>query len=282
MTRKCRLASKVSRVMMAVVFALTAGLVATPAADAGESLVLQGSTTVLPITVIHAEEFMKKNPSTKISVRGGGSGSGIKALMDGVVEMAQSSRSIRPKEIARAKEKGIRIVEHVIAGDALAVIVHPSNPVANLTIEQLKDIYTGKITNWQEVGGNNQKMMVISRDVASGTFRAFNKMILGKEKQRADALLQASSAAVVGAVTHTPGAIGYVGMGFLRPAVKAVKVNGIKATVETLIAGIYPLGRPLFIYTAGDPTGLSKRFMDFILSPAGQKIVENTGFVPVR
>ena len=271
-------------VMLAAIFALVVGLTAAPVVESKERLVLQGSTTVLPITVKHAEEFMKRNPGTEISVRGGGSGAGIKALIDGVVEMAQASRSIRDKEIAHAKEKGINVVEHTIARDALAVIIHPSNPVTNLTRAQIKDIYMGKITNWRDVGGKNQKIVATSRDVASGTFKAFNEMILdeGRAKQSPDVLLQASSAAVVGAVTHTKGAIGYVGMGYLRPEIKGITVDGVAPTKENLLAGKYPLGRPLFIYTAGQPTGLAKRFMDFVMSPDGQRIVEDTGFVPVK
>ncbi len=131
------------------------------------------------------------------------------------------------------------------------------------------------------MGGKDQKIVVTSRDVASGTFKAFNEKILGKEKQRPDALFLASSAAVVGTVTGTPGAIGYVGMGFLRPEIKALHVDGVAATAENLVAGKYPLGRPLFIYTAGEPTGLAKRFLDFIMSPDGQKIVKEAEFVPV-
>lgn len=269
-------------VMLAAIFGLMVGLITAPVAESKESLVLQGSTTVLPITVVHAEEFMKRNPGTEISVRGGGSGAGIKALIDGVIEMAQASRSIKDEEVAGAKTKGIEVVEHTIAGDALAVIIHPANPVTNLTKAQIRDIYLGKATNWKEVGGTDRRIVVISRDVASGTFKTFNKRILGKEKQRPDALLQASNAAVVGAVQHTPDAIGYVGMGFLRPEIKALLVDGVAATTENLIAGKYPLGRPLFIYTAGEPKGLAKRFLDFIMSPDGQKIVEKAGFVPVK
>ncbi|TBV82188.1 MAG: PstS family phosphate ABC transporter substrate-binding protein [Desulfobulbaceae bacterium] len=268
-------------VTMAAIFGLMAGLVAAPVAESRERLVLQGSTTVLPITVKHAEEFMKRNPGTEISVRGGGSGAGIKALIEGTIGMAQASRSIRDGEILEAKARGIKVVEHTIAGDALAVIVHPENPVANLTKAQIRDIYLGKTTNWREVGGKDQKIVVTSRDVASGTFKAFNEKILGKEKQRPDALFLASSAAVVGTVTGTPGAIGYVGMGFLRPEIKALHVDGVAATAENLVAGKYPLGRPLFIYTAGEPTGLAKRFLDFIMSPDGQKIVKEAEFVPV-
>lgn len=269
-------------IMLATIVALVAGLIAAPVAETRERLVLQGSTTVLPITILHAEEFMKRNPGTIISVRGGGSGAGIKALIDGVVEMAQSSRSIRDREIAHAKGRGITVVEHTIARDALAVIVHPSNPVYDLTSEQVKHIYMGKITNWKDIGGKNMEIVIISRDVASGTFKAFNDMILGDEKVTPASLLLASSAAVVGTVRNARGAIGYVGMGYLSPAVKPILLDGIAATEEELLAGRYPLGRPLFIYTAGQPTGLAKRFMDFMMSPDGQELVEKAGFVSVR
>ncbi len=247
-----------------------------------KKLVIQGSTTVLPIAQKCAEVFMQKHPEANISVRGGGSGVGIAALIDGICDIADSSRPMKDKEIKKALEKGVDPVAHVIAMDGIAVIVHPSNPVNELTLTQLKDIYTGKISNWSELGGKNQKIVVISRDVASGTFECFNKLVLKKERVRPDALLQASNAAVLSVVKRTKGAIGYVGLGYLSPEVKALKIEGVTPSQDTVLKGTYPISRPLFMYTNGKPKGLAKDFIDFVLSKEGQKIVKEQGFIPLK
>ncbi|OQX87106.1 MAG: phosphate ABC transporter substrate-binding protein [Candidatus Omnitrophica bacterium 4484_70.2] len=247
-----------------------------------KKLVIQGSTTVLPIAQKCAEVFMQKHPEADISVRGGGSGTGIAALIDGICDIADSSRPMKKKEIIKAKEKGVNPEPHVIAMDGIAVIIHPSNPVNELTLSQLKEIYTGKISNWSQLGGKNQKIVVISRDVASGTFECFNKLVLKKKRVRPDALLQASNAAVLSVVKRTKGAIGYVGLGYLSSEVKALKIEGVIPSEETVLKGIYPLSRPLFMYTNGKPKELAKDFIDFVLSKEGQKIVKEQGFVPLK
>lgn len=245
-------------------------------------LVIQGSTTVFPITQRCAEVFMQRHPQADISVRGGGSGVGIAALIDGICDVAQSSRPMKKKEIIKANEKGIKPEPFVIAMDGLSVIVHPSNPVSQLTLSQIKDIYTGKISNWNQLGGKNQEIVVISRDVASGTYESFSELVLKKERVRADALLQASNAAVFSVVKRTEGAIGYVGFGYLSPEVKALTIDGVAPSTETVLKGTYPLARPLFMYTNGVPKGLAKDFIDFVLSEEGQKIVKEQGFIPVK
>lgn len=250
-------------------------------------LSLQGSTTVLPIAQVAAEEFMDLAdkglfPKADITVRGGGSGVGIAALLDGTIDIADASRPIKSKEVERAKAKGIEPVGTVIAKDGIAVVVHPSNPVKELTLEKVKAIFTGKINRWNEVGGGTKQIVVISRDTASGTFETFNTLALEKEKVRDDALMLASNKAVATTVAKTPGAIGYIGLGYLSEEVKALVIDGVEASQKTVVSGEYKLSRPLFMYTNGNPQGLVKNFLDFVLSLSGQRIVEDVGYVPLR
>lgn len=246
-----------------------------------KKITLQGSTTVFPIGQRCAEEFAKLHPEINISVMGGGSGVGIASLIDKVCDIAMSSRSMKEKEIEKAIEKGVDPKAHLVAMDAIAVIVHPENPIDSLTLSQLKDIYLGKIKNWKEVGGRNEGIVVVSRDTASGTFEIFNEMVLKKKRQRKDALMQASNAAVLSVVKKSKGAIGYVGLGFVE-GVKILKIDGIEPSKKTVLDGSYPISRPLFFYTDGDPKGGVKLFIDFVKSKEGQKIVEEQGFVPLN
>ena len=268
----------------AIIVALIAAQMVTPEmAFAGRrTLVLTGSTTVLPIAQLCAEKFMDQHPDVNISVRGGGSGVGIAALIDGTCDIAMASRPMKTKELKSARGKGINPLATVIAKDGIAIIVHPSNPLSEITLAQLKDIYTGKISNWKDVGGKPGKIVVISRDVASGTFEVFKKIVLKGAKTRADALMLASNKAVATTVEKTPGAIGYVGLGYISSKVKALAVDGVEPTKETVVSGKYKLARPLYLYTDGKPTGLAKEFIDFVLSLEGQKIVDKIGFVPVQ
>ncbi len=247
-----------------------------------EKIVMEGSTTVLPIAQKAAEVYMQKNSSADISVRGGGSGVGIASLIDGTCDIADSSRPIKDSELDKAVTNGKSLKAHVIAMDGIAVIVNPSNKITALTKKQVKDIYTGKISNWSQLGGNNDKIVVISRDTSSGTFEAFGELALDKEKVRPDAIMQASNQAVASTVARTPGGIGYVGLGFLGSSVKALEIEGITPSNETVLSGKYPIGRPLFMYTNGEPKGLVKEIIDFIKSPEGQKLVEEDGFVPLK
>lgn len=245
-------------------------------------IVLQGSTTVLPIAQKAAEAFMQKNPKADISVRGGGSGTGIAALIDGICDIADASRPMKKKEVLKAKERGVNPIPFVIAKDGIAVIVHPSNPVSKLSLSQIKDIYTGKISNWSRLGGRNQKIVVISRDIASGTYETFNELVLKKEKVRADALRQASNLSVANIVSRVKGSIGYVGLGYLSRKLKALSVNGVKPSTETVVKDTYPISRPLFMYTNGKPKGLVKNFINFVMGRQGQRIVKEVGFVSVN
>jgi phosphate transport system substrate-binding protein len=249
---------------------------------AKKGITIKGSTTVLPIAQACAEAFMNKHHDMDISVQGGGSGVGIASIIDGTCDIGDSSRPIKDKEKAKAKEKGVQVYENVVAMDGIAVIVHPSNPIEGLTKAQIKDIYTGKISKWSEVQGKKGKIVVISRDSSSGTFEAFNHLALDKERVRPDSLLNASNNAVAMTVARTPGAIGYVGLGYLSPKVKALKVNGIEPTKDNVVNGSYILARKLFMYTKGEPEGSVKRFIDFVLSKDGQKLIDKAGFVSVQ
>jgi len=246
------------------------------------NLSITGSTTVLPIAQKAAEVYMNQNSDVNISIRGGGSGVGIAALIDGTVEIADASRPIKDKEIESAKEKGVNPYTNIVARDGIAVVVHPSNSIDKISIDQIKGIYTGEINNWKQLGGKSEEIVVISRDNSSGTYAVFNKLTLDGAKVRQDAVTVASNNAAAQTVSQTPGAIGYIGLGYLSERVKALKVNGVKPTNATVNSGDYTLARPLFMYTDGKPEGLAKKFIDFIMSSEGQKIVEELGFVPVN
>jgi phosphate transport system substrate-binding protein len=253
----------------------------TNLAVAEENVVIKGSTTVLPVAQGVLEAYMKAHPGVNISLSGGGSGDGIKALIDKSTDIANSSREIKDKEITLAKEKGVNPVAHTIAIDALTPIVHPKNKVNGLTIDQLSQIYQGKITNWKEVGGDDLKIIVVSRDSSSGTFEAWGHLVLSNAKVTPKAQLQASSGAVVQAVSKNRYAIGYVGIGYVDKSVKGLTVNGIPASAKTALSKEYPIARPLYMYTDGQPEGVVANFIKFVLSPAGQKLVSKEGFIPV-
>lgn len=243
---------------------------------------VEGSTTVLPIAQMAAEEFMDARPDVTISVQGGGSGVGIASLMDKTCDIADASRAMKDDEIKNAVAKGVNPVAHIVAMDGIAVILHPSNKIANLTIDQIRKIYTGKISNWKEVGGEDKKIVVLSRDSASGTFEAFSKLALNGEKVRKDALMNASNKAIATTVENTPGAIGYVGVGYITKKVKAVTVENVVCVKKNVLTKTYPLSRPLFMYTNGKPQGAVKEFIDFILSKEGQALVEEAGYVGLK
>ncbi|MBN1614646.1 MAG: PstS family phosphate ABC transporter substrate-binding protein [Deltaproteobacteria bacterium] len=248
---------------------------------AGESIVIKGSTTVLPIAQGALEAYMKAKPAVNFSLSGGGSGDGIKALIDKSTDIANSSREIKVKEVELAKSKGVDPVAHAVAVDAIVPIVNPKNKVSGLTIDQLSQIYQGKVTNWRKVGGADQPIVVISRDSSSGTFESWANLVLGGAKVTPRAQLQASNGAIVQAVSKNKYAIGYIGLGYLNKAVKGLKVHGVQASAKTALDKTYPISRPLYMYTDGEPIGETAAFIKFVLSPAGQKIVEREGFVPV-
>ncbi|HOV16749.1 MAG TPA: PstS family phosphate ABC transporter substrate-binding protein [Candidatus Cloacimonadota bacterium] len=245
-------------------------------------LTCSGSTTVLPIAQAAAEAFMAKYPDINISVRGGGSGVGIAALISGSVDIANSSRPMKSKELLQAKSKGVNPVAYFVANDGIAVIVNNSNPIKGLTLKQLKGIYTGKITNWNQLGGKNLPIVVISRDVASGTFEVFNEKALQGSMVIDSALMLASNNAVVSTVGDTPGAVGYIGLGYINDKVHTLSIENIVPTETTIKDMSYKLSRKLYMYTNGKASGNAAKFIAFIQSAEGQKIVRDTGFIPLN
>jgi len=245
-------------------------------------IVIKGSTTVLPIAQKVGEAYMKEHPDVKITISGGGSGNGIKALIDGSTDIADSSRFIKSKEVKLAVEKGRYPVPFAVAYDCIIPVVHPSYPVMNITMQQLKGIYEGKIKNWKEIGGPDMPVVVISRDTSSGTYEVWHEKVLKKERVFPGALLQASNGAVVQAVSKNKNAIGYIGLGYLDSSVKALLVDRVKGSAETTLNGAYPISRPLYMFTAGWPKGDTLNFINFVIHPEkGQKYVGKIGFVPL-
>lgn len=273
---------KMHRILKYVAATLVALFFTPVFAVAAETVVIKGSTTVLPIAQAAAEAFMKKRPDINISLSGGGSGDGIKALIDKSTDIANSSRDMKPEEVKLARERGVDPAAHRVAIDAIVPIVHPTNPITDLTIEQLSLIYQGKITNWKEVGGADKKIVVISRDTSSGTYETWEQKVLHKAKVTPRAQLQASNGAIVQAVSKNKYAVGYIGIGYLNKAVKGLKVAGVQASAQTALSGQYPIARPLFMFTNGQPKGATAEYIKFLLSPEGQKIVKKEGFVPLK
>lgn len=251
--------------------------------SAGDKITIDGSTTVGPIAKAFAEYYMKQNPGVNITVSESGSGNGAKSLINSVCDIADMSRFMKDKEFKAAVEKGVFPVAHVVALDGIAMIVHPSNPVGKITVDKVRDVYTGKIKNWKDLGGPDRKIVMISRDTNSGTYETFNKLVMKKEKIAEGTEYVGSNGAVRSRVQSTPAAVGYVGLGFLDKTVKGLTVNGIYPTLKTISTGTYPIARPLFMFTNGYPKMGSHiyRFVTLHLTKEGQKIVKRIGFVPV-
>ncbi|MDD5482069.1 MAG: phosphate ABC transporter substrate-binding protein [Kiritimatiellae bacterium] len=255
----------------------------TAVAKDAHKIVIDGSTTVGPIAKAFAEYYMAKHPEVNITVSESGSGNGAKGIINEACDIGAMSRPMKSSEIEAAKGAGVLPVEHIVAMDGIAVVVHNSNPVADLSVAQIKDIYTGKIANWKELGGPDLPIVAISRDTNSGTYETFESLVMKREKIAGKTEYVGSNGAIRQRVLSTPGAIGYVGLAF-REGVKPVKVNGMEATPETVVAKTYPIARPLYMYTAGRPrpeTPLSE-FIDLANTPDGKKIIEDTGFVPLK
>ena len=264
---------------------IVAGLVAGCAvAQAQNKLVLDGSTTVGPIAKAFAESYMRQNPGINITVSESGSGNGAKALLNGTCDIANLSRDLKDTEKKAMEEKGVKPVAHVVAYDALPVIVHPSNKVKGLTIDQIRSIFTGTIKNWSEVGGEDRAIVVISRDTNSGTFESFKELVLGKEAKIVEsAEYTGSNGGIRQRVQMTKGAISYAGLGFVDKQVKALEVNGVAPSAETVLNKTYLISRSLFMFTNGEPAAdsLAAKFIGLSLTDKGREIIEEIGFVPV-
>jgi len=272
-----------SKIVTACLAISIVGLILTGCLSKPAKITITGSTTVLPIAQKCAETFMAKKKNIRISVSGGGSSVGIAALIDGSCDIADASRQIKDKEVQKAEEKGIKPFEYVVAKDALAIVVNKSvTGIEDLPISTIKDIFNGKIKNWNELGGPDAEIVLISRDTSSGTFETFEGLVMKSEKIVPEALMLASNNAVATTVATTPNSIGYIGLGYLSSAdVKAIKMDGVAPSNETVLNGQYKISRNLHMYTNGEATGAVKKFLDFVLSAEGQKIVEEEGFVPL-
>ena len=253
-----------------------------------------GSDTLVNLALAWAENYHQLHPQVEISVTGGGSGTGIAALINGTVDLANASRQIKPEEIRQAKENGIIPIEHIVARDAIAVIVNPNNPVNQLTIQQLSDIYSGKINNWNEVGGDDRPIVRLSRETNSGTHVFFleNVIRLGKANNTTlfstDTLLLPSSEGITAETRDNPNVIGYDGLGYVTPEVKVVAVAKditgpyVLPSAESVNEGEYPIARDLYMYTNGEPSGSVLEYLNWIMTSAAQAVVMQLGFVPIE
>lgn len=243
-------------------------------------VVIKGSTTVLPIAQKAIEAYAKIDPSVKISLSGTGSGDGIKSIIEGSCDIANASRGMKEKEVKKAEADGKAIKGVTVAFDMIVPVVHPSNGITKITIDQLKAIYKGEITNWKELGGKDMEIVVISRDTSSGTYEVWESKVMSKENIMQGALLQASNGAVVSAVAGNPKAIGYIGFGYINDDVKSLVVNDVEPTLENGKSGKYPVSRKLFMFINENTISKeAKAFIDFVVSAEGQKLVKDAGFI---
>ncbi len=252
----------------------------------------KGSDTIVNLALAWAEKYQAEHPEVRISVTGGGSGTGIASLINKTVDIANASRKIKDEELSEAKANGVEPVEHIIARDAIAVIVNPENPVSQLTLKQISDIYSGKISNWSEVGGEDRPIVRLSRETNSGTHVYFLETVLrlGKKDDKTlfsmDTLLLPSSEGIIAEVRQNPNAIGYDGLGYVPKDLKMIAIAEeeggayVLPSIATVNDKSYPIARDLYMYTDGEPTGIVKTYLDWILSSEAQQIVADLGFVP--
>ncbi|HEX5808797.1 MAG TPA: phosphate ABC transporter substrate-binding protein [Anaerolineales bacterium] len=279
-----------------LVFSASCGPASSSAEAASDSSATyienKGSDTIVNLALAWAEAYQAEQPEIRISVTGGGSGTGIASLINGTVDLANASRQIKEEEIATAQSNGVEPVEHIIARDAIAVIVHPENPVSELTLKQVSDIYSGKITNWSEVGGEDRPIVRLSRETNSGTHVYFLETVLrlGDSEDKTlfsmDTLLLPSSEGIIAEVRQNPNAIGYDGLGYVPKDLKMIGLAEqeggayVLPSIATVNDKTYPIARDLYMYTDGEPTGVIKEYLDWILDPEAQEIVAELGFVP--
>ena len=266
---------------------LLIGLLLTTLCSHVQAQRIKGSDTVLPIAQQTAERFMALDPNARVTVTGGGSGVGISALLDKTTDIAMASRSIKFGETMKAKKLGEDLTEAIIANDALAVVVHPSNPVNQLTREQLEGIFRGKITNWKEVGGEDRKIVVYSRETSSGTYEFFKESVLKNKNYMAGSLSMPATGAIIQSVSQTRGAIGYVGLAYVSHRIKtlAISYDGqhfAEPSLENAIDKSYPIVRPLYYYYNAQDSARVAPLMRFILSDEGQEIIKKSGYIPVK
>lgn len=238
----------------------------------GSATIVAGSTSVQPYAEVLAEEYMILNPGTEIDIQGGGSSAGITAAQTHSADIGMSSRAMKEEE------KGLWNVE--IARDGLVLIVNPKNPIQNLTLDQIRDIYAAEITDWSQFGGAEARINIIAREEGSGTRSAFTELVMRETEITPKAIVQDSNGAVRQLVADDPNAIGFISLGLVNDNVKALHIAGIEATRENIMNGSYSMSRPFLFVTNGEPTGLAKSFLEFTLSSEGQKLLSHEGLIP--
>ena len=264
------------------VCALAAAMAMNAGAEKKGNIVMDGSTTVGPIAKAFAEYYMGKYPGVNITVSESGSGNGAKSIINGTADIGNMSRAMKDSELEAAKSKGVKVMEHIVAMDGIAIVVHPGNPVAALTVEQLRKIYTGEIGNWSQLGGPNKPVVVISRDTNSGTYETFETLVMHSERMTDKTEYVGSNGAIRQRVMTTDGAIGYVGLAFTH-GLKVLDIDGVTPTPESVLDKSYPIGRPLYMYTNGEPAEgtVLAEFLGLYKTSDGKKIIEEQGFIPM-
>ena len=246
-----------------------------------ENLAIRGSTTMYPLLERALEVFALRSPDVAISLSGSGTATGLRALLDGTADLAASSRPLTPRERALAADRGVRPVEHRVAVDAIVVIVHPSNTVVGLSLEELRRIFGGDVSSWQEVGGASLAVAAVWRDSTSGTQHLWEELVMRGRRDQRGSLVVSSSGQLLEEIAGNPRAIGYDGVGFASDRVKVLAVEGVLPTKEHALSGAYPLSRFLVLYSDGDPSPGAAAFIAFLRSPEGQRLVAQAGFVPL-
>ena len=271
-TRKNHILGGFALVILLLTAVFGAGCIST---EDTETISIAGSTTVLPVAQAAAEEYMNQHSNADIQVSGGGSGVGATSVIGGTADIGMLSRDLKASE-----KEGNTLKEFVVGKDGIALVGHPSNTASDLSLEQVKAIYQGTITNWKEVGGADSEIVLIGRDSSSGTREFFTEFILDKEDAAKEMQELNSNGAVAQAVSITPGAIGYVSLEYVDDSLKAFSIGGVAPTVDNVISGIYEINRPLLMITSGEPEGLAADYLAFILSEEGQQILKDSGFIP--
>jgi phosphate transport system substrate-binding protein len=249
-----------------------------------DTLVIKGSDTLGAKLVPQlAEEFKAQHPGTTFNIAAEGSTTGIAAIIDGTAQIGMSSRPVKPEEEATAKSKGVTLKPTTVAYDGIAVIVNAANPIKGLTKKQVEQIFTGDVRDWSAVGGSGGKISVYTRNTSSGTYSEFKELAMKKRDYALDSQKMAGNEQIASEVSKNPNGVGYVGLAYTKASgIKVAPIDGATPSRESVLGKAYPYARPTFYYTNGEPTGLPKEFIDFTISDAGQKIVEQVGFVPIK
>lgn len=262
-------------------FSLAALAITSAQAD---KLVIKGSDTLGAKLVPQlAEQFKAQNPGTTFDIAAEGSTTGIAAIIDGTAQIGMASRRAKPAEVSAASSKGVNMKPTIVAYDGIAVIVNSANPIKGLTKKQVEQIFTGEVTDWSAVGGSGGKISIYTRNTSSGTYSDFKELAMKKRDYAGTSQKMAGNEQIASEVGQNPNGIGYVGLAYDKaPGIKAMPIDGVSSSVQTVQAHSYPYARPTFYYTNGEPSGLAKQFLDFTIGAAGQKIVSQVGFVPIK